>query len=286
MSFGVRKPAAAGKSGVADDAQSQAEVEAAMGRLYDHYFACHDYEKRYPHPNRATLHFLLTHGAVSARNILDFGCGNGRYALALLQSTGASLTGYDISLTALREFQTHVEQSQFGDRVRLVHGPATPLESAGRHDMILMLFGVLSHLGMRPARITALRQLHAVIEPNGKLIVTVPCMWRRRPGDLLNAAIERLRGRASGPRAEAGNILFTRVIGGVPNQFFYHLYTVRRLRQELLEGGFVLQGLAAESILPEWLITQHPFIGWIDAQLSRLVPASWGYGIRAIATPA
>ena len=64
-------------------------IEAAMVALYDHYFACHDYEKRYPQPNAATLQFLLTHGARQATQILDFGCGNGRYALALLQATEA-----------------------------------------------------------------------------------------------------------------------------------------------------------------------------------------------------
>ena len=88
-----------------------------------------------------------------------------------------------------------------------------------------------------------------------------------------------------GAQAEAGNILFTRVLGGTPHQFFYHLYTVKRLRAELLEAGFVMTTASAESLLPEWLITQHPWLGRADALLSRALPAALGYGIRAVARP-
>ena len=269
-------------------------IEAAMVALYDHYFACHDYEKRYPQPNAATLQFLLTHGARQATQILDFGCGNGRYALALLQATEASknppgqptvVTGYDISEAALTEFDNHLKPSRYAARARLLHGPLSVLHGTGPYDMALLLFGVLSHVGVHVARIAALRQLHAVMAPQGTLVLTVPSAWRRRPWELLRAAWARRTGKAQGAQAEVGNILFTRVLGGTPHQFFYHLYTVKRLRAELLEAGFVMTTASAESLLPEWLITQHPWLGRADALLSRALPAVLGYGIRAVARP-
>jgi hypothetical protein len=74
-------------------------------------------------------------------------------------------------------------------------------------------------------------------------------------------------------------------LGGEWHQFFYHLYTVRRLREELQASGFEMTLIEAESVLPEWLITQHPWIGGIDARATRFLPASLGYGMRAVAIP-
>ncbi len=270
----------------ADNDPANEAIKQAMVELYNHYFACHDYEKRYPKPNVATLRFLLDQGAGEAREILDFGCGNGRYALALLQASQARVTGYDISEAALTEFDNHLGQSPgFRGRAQLLHGPASVLRGHGPYDMILVLFGVLSHVGDRTARLAALRQMHAVIAPGGKLVLTVPSLLRRRPRELIRAALDRRLGRAQGAQKEAGNILFTRQLGGKPHQFFYHLYSVGRLREELREAGFALQTVGAESLLPEWMITQHPWLGWLDAKLSRCVPAVLGYGIRAVAVP-
>lgn len=276
-----------GTLGAAPPGSSAADIEvsAAMEQLYDHYFSCHDYERRYPQPNHATLDFLTEQGAETARQILDFGCGNGRYGLALLQGTSALLTGCDISEAALAEFSSHLDHAGLGARTRLFHGPASVLEGRGRYDLILMLFGVLSHVGARSARVETLRQLRALMEPGGKLVLTVPSLWRRRPVELLRAAFDRWRGRVQGVRSEPGNILFSRRLGGVSHQFFYHLYTVRRLREELRVAGFQMTLVEAESVLPEWLITQHPWIGGVDARVTRFLPACLGYGMRAVALP-
>jgi len=267
-------------------ASPDVEVSAAMAQLYNHYFACHDYEKRYPQPNRATLNFLMDQGAKEARQILDFGCGNGRYALALLHSTSASLTGCDISEAALAEFRSHLDHAGMTARTRLLLGPSSVLEGRGQYDLILMLFGVLSHVGARSARLETLRHLRGLLQPGGKLLLTVPSQWRRRPVELMGAALDRRRGRAHGVRTEPGNILFSRRLGGVSHQFFYHLYTVRRLREELRVAGFQMTRVEAESVLPEWLITQHPWIGAVDAWATRFLPAFLGYGMRAVAVPA
>ncbi|TXT38690.1 MAG: hypothetical protein FD135_2720 [Comamonadaceae bacterium] len=261
------------------------QVNQAMKALYDHYFASLDYGKRYPQPNQATFEFLLHQGASQAQEILDFGCGNGRYALALLQATQATLTGYDISDTALAEFSRHLEHAHGRARVKLQLGTPGVWELSGRYDLVLMLFGVLSHVGGFQERVQTLRQIRDVMDADGRLLLTVPNLWRRRPLELTQAVLMRWIGRAEGLQAEPGNIVFCRKLAGVPHQFFYHLYTVESLRNELREAGFEVTRVEAESILPEWLITQHPWLGRIDARLSRLLPASWGYGIRAVASP-
>jgi hypothetical protein len=49
--------------------------------------------------------------------------------------------------------------------------------------------------------------------------------------------------------------------------------------------GFQVVALEAENTLPEWLVTQHRLMGRLDAQASRVLPASLGYGIRVVAKP-
>jgi SAM-dependent methyltransferase len=260
-------------------------IAAAMAALYDDYFTSRDYQRRYPQPNEATLDFLLAHGAAGAARVLDYGCGDGRYALPLLERTAAQVTGYDISQAAIAEFAAHLQGRPHAGRVALRCGEPDMLEGSGPYDVVLLLFGVLSHVGERPDRLAVLRRLRRLMAPGGRLIVTVPSVFRRRPLELLRAGLRRLTGRATGPQQEPGNVFFTRTIASGPHRFFYHLYSVRTLRQELAEAGFAMHHVSAESLLPEWMVTQYRWVGRLDALLLPLLPAPMGYGIRAIAQP-
>ena len=254
---------------------------SAMQNLYDRYFASHDYQKRYPGPNLATMAFLMRHGVGSAASIIDIGCGDGRYAVALLDASQAQLTGCDISSQALKEFSSRLAGRPDAHRVNLVHGPVESVPANELFDVALLLFGVLSHAGERPARVAMLRGIRQRTAPGGCLLATVPNLWRRRPWELLCSVYGLLRGTVS----TFGDIQFTRVIDGAPRQFFYHLYSIAGLRQELDDAGWQLESTSAESLLPEWLITQHPRMALIDGWIRPLLPASWGYGIRVCARP-
>ncbi len=87
-------------------------------------------------------------------------------------------------------------------------------------------------------------------------------------------------------RGRFGDIEFTRMISGLPQTFDYHLYTVRGLRADLADAGWAVRCLEAESLLPEWLITQWPSLGRLDRWVQRFLPAALGYGIRVAAQPA
>lgn len=261
------------------------QIAEAMTHLYDHYYTSHAYEKRYPKPNQSTLNFIFQHGAGKASQILDFGCGSGRYALPLLQSTQATITGFDISHAAIAELSKFTDHHPAAQRLRLFEGDANQLKDQGEYDLILLLFGVLSHVGDHDARLATLRLLRQLIRPEGKLILSVPSIFRRRPLELLEAKMKRLTGRASATQKEPGNILFTRQIDKQALQFFYHLYSVTGLRTELAEAGFELTVVEPESLLPEWMITQSSLLGKLDQALLPILPAALGYGIRAVALP-
>ena len=265
--------------------ESVTDITVALTELYDSYYLSGEYRHRYPKPNRSTLEFLLKHGAATATRILDFGCGNGRYALPLLQRTNAQVVGFDISQAAINEFAGYLRDSPLAARATLFCGNAGLLDKQQRYDLIMLLFGVLSHVGERADRIMTLKQMRRLLAHDGTLILSVPSVFRRRPRNLLYAAVKRASGTATKSQKEPGNIFFIRSIADARRQLFYHLYSLKGLKEELHEAGFALRVRTPESFLPEWMITQSDLLGKIDAALLPLLPSSLGYGIRVAADP-
>jgi SAM-dependent methyltransferase len=262
------------------------EFVKAMRRTYDLYYLGGAYRRRYPRPNASTLDFVLTHAVPDAHRILDFGCGEGRYCFALLERTNAHVTAYDISASSLLALHAQLMASAYRERVTLAGAEMSQLDRDAPYDAILMLFGVLSLIGDRAARVEVLSALRRLICEDGRLVVSVPSIWRRRPCDLLRHALARRLRRAEPPLHEGGNIQFVRSVRGRALTFFYHLYGVRDLRRDLEEAGFAVRRCEAESLLPEWCVTQSRLIERIDRTLCRWLPAALGYGIRVLAVPA
>jgi SAM-dependent methyltransferase len=252
-----------------------------MRKLYDKYFESNFYRERYPVPNPATLKFLLRNGAKTAHSILDIGCGDGRYAVALLDQTEANITGSDISSAALRDFEKRVANPLLQSRVTLIHGGLDAIPAQEQFDVVLLIFGVLSHAGNRAARIAMLKDIRKLTAPWGSLLLTVPSAWRRRPIDLFKT----MPAFISGKNKSFGDVQYSRQFAGSKHDFFYHLYTVNRLKGELREAGWSANHIQAESVLPEKVVTQNPWVGRLDELARPLCPASLGYGIRVVAKP-
>ncbi|RKP52804.1 class I SAM-dependent methyltransferase [Trinickia fusca] len=261
------------------------EIVQQMRKTYDRYFMSSLYRQRYPRPNEATLDFVLRSRVREIEHVLDFGCGNGRYAFPLLQRSHDCVTAYDISALSLAEFESRLRDTPYRSRVRFVHDDLDTLARLGQYDVILMLFGVLSHLGDRATRIDMLKRLRGMMRADGRLVLSVPSRLRRYPGVLLRHALARCLRTAHAPLDEAGNIFYTRSANGDRMTFFYHLYTLDELRAELATAGFAVRRSEAESVLPERWVTQSSFVGQLDRCLAACLMPSLGYGMRVLATP-
>ncbi|MCX8522180.1 MAG: class I SAM-dependent methyltransferase, partial [Rhodoferax sp.] len=159
----------------APQADSSATVLEPMRQLYDRYFASHNYQRRYPRPNQSTLAAIYRAGAEDARSILDVGCGHGRYILALLPNTQARIVACDISAVALQQLQDKLQAPPYAAwaaRVQYHHGTAQQLPLQPRHDLLLLLFGVLSHAGYRADRLALLQALHQRASPAARLVLS------------------------------------------------------------------------------------------------------------------
>ncbi|WP_298922118.1 class I SAM-dependent methyltransferase [uncultured Roseobacter sp.] len=245
-------------------------------RSYLLYFRSGHYDRRYPNPNISTwrrmLELLPEQG-----HVVDFGCGNGRYLLRLKDHVGQA-AGFDINPVALEMLSARAKELAWPELSVLGPDPAdlgTYTETHGQADLVLCLFGVLAHIEARSDRIIALRQMRRLLKPNeGRLLISVPNKARRFLAEQ----------RVAGANA-AGLIRYTRDMNGTKVTLPYQLFDPARLTAELAEAGFQIAKIRAESVLPESLLTTYAPLRWLDSLLTRMCPASLGYGLIAVAVP-
>lgn len=230
---------------------------------------------RYPKFNLRVINTILSiikNNPSSINNVLDYGCGNGRYIPAIIDNSSANVIGYDISQVALIQAQRY--ERSYPHRVSLFHKYEDVhrfLREEGETEMCLMLFGVLSHIKGRYHRRAVLSWVNRHLNENGKLIISVPNKRRRF---LLKQLFS---------STASSDIHYKRKHKKHCFSLFYHLYSVGELREDLEESGFVVEHLTAESFLPEKWATKNPLFQHIDNAICKLIPACFGYGILAVA---
>jgi SAM-dependent methyltransferase len=234
---------------------------------YDVYFASGSYDQRYPRPNPrvlARVRRLLT----PSSHVIDYGCGSGRYLVPLRPHLGRA-AGYDICETALGLLQQRLSAAMGAPVAVLGPDPDHLSDHVGRHgkaDLVLCLFGVLAHVTPRAARAEVLARLRTLLRPGGRLLVSVPNRHRRFAREQREAA-------------PGGEIRYRRAIAGGSICLPYQLFDPTMLAGEMMAAGYEVEGVWAESVLPEAWLTGGGPAGVIDAGLTALCPPRWGYGI-------
>lgn len=252
-----------------------------ISATYDRYHGTGLYARRYPAPNRACLRSIVETVREAGNRVLDFGCGNGRYAAPLLQSTDARVLGYDVSLVAVEELALRCAPFRRDGRLRMVGGDLGALaEAAGpeRFDVAIVMFGVLAHIPNRRGRVATLSVIHGMLRPDGRLLVSVPNARRRFPAEQKAA-----RPLIAAGRLEPGDVLYTRPTVDEPLELYYHLYQPGELESEMAEAGFRPMDTVAESVLPERAVVTWPILRAADRLLRAVLPLSLAYGFLTVA---
>ncbi len=217
---------------------------------YDQYFASHLYDQRYPRPNLSSLAIVVREIHEGRKRILDFGCGNGRYAAPLLEQTDAMIVACDISREAIDELSVRCARHVEAGRLRPVCGDLSALAITLRpgegFDLAILMFGVLGHIFSRALRQETLATIRRLLRPGGRIIVTVPNAARRF---LRRQVMARHLVREG--QLEPGDIFYERTADNVLVEMYYHLYALEEFVRELEQQGFRLIQVRAESVLPE-----------------------------------
>ncbi len=249
---------------------------------YDQYFASQLYDERYPRPNRSSFAIVAREIRQGRGRVLDFGCGNGRYAAPLLEQTDAMIVAHDISREAIDELSSRYSRYVEMGRLRPVCGDlqilANMIGRSESFDLAIMMFGVLGHIFSRALRQKTLATIRGMLRPGGRIIVTVPNAARRF---FKRQAMARRLVREG--HLEPGDIFYERIADNVVVKMYYHLYTLEEFVLELEQQGFRLIHVGAESFLPESGIVRSTPLRWVDQMLATIVPLRYAYGFLAVA---
>jgi 2-polyprenyl-3-methyl-5-hydroxy-6-metoxy-1,4-benzoquinol methylase len=245
----------------------QLDSKVLTREQYNMYYRSGAYDRRYPVPNYATLLEIKTK-ITSANRVLDFGCGSGRYSIALAPCC-RSLVAYDPSPEAIRLLKSRIE-----DHDNVSH--ALELEDVLRtapYDVAICIFGVLSHMTDIQHRMSTLEFLRKCIRVGGWLVVSVPNRMRRFYRQQLMSALQQ--------KDFSGRIDYHR--GCVDRLMPYFLYTERTLRDELHGCGFLIESIKPESIMPETFVTKYRYASALENRFLSKLPPWLGYGMLATA---
>ncbi len=254
----------------------------SVAENYDQYFASQLYDQRYPGPNPSSLALIAREIPGRGGRILDFGCGNGRYTVPLLERTDATVIACDISRAAIDELSLRCARHVEMGRLRPVLGDLSVLvHTIGRDegfDLVILMFGVLGHIFSRALRQETLATLRGMLRPGGRIIVTVPNAARRF---FKRQAMARRLAREG--HLEPGDIFYERIADNTVVKMYYHLYVLEEFVRELEQQGFRLIRVGAESVLPESSVVRSTPLYWIDRLLAAIMPLRCAYGFLAVA---
>lgn len=249
---------------------------AHIAKAYNEYYGNGLYANRYPKANPNVTDRVLTHTAplTETSNILDYGCGNGRYLQQVLEHTLARTIGFDVSEVAIQQAKNQLQPYQF--RVSLFSSRNTlnrALLHTSKVDVALLLFGVLAHIEGKENRREVLSWLFEHLKSGyGHLLVSVPNRLRRFWW--LQLKVYFLRS----PKTKEG-ICYERGGDSQKISLYYHLYTCKELIEELEDVGFVIRRVSAESFFPEKWVIRYSWLARLDWMLCEILPAWIGYGI-------
>jgi SAM-dependent methyltransferase len=110
---------------------------------------------------------FVEHTDFEIKNVLDIGCGDGKYLL-YLKEKGFKITGLDSSPTAIRMAQNAVKQSGQWIVADMFNFPYP----RGRYDLVISHAAL--HHGLKAQVISLIEKIHGLLIESGKMFISVP----------------------------------------------------------------------------------------------------------------
>ena len=156
-------------------------------------------------------------------NILDLGCGDGLF-FDRLAEFGGTLEGL--------ESDASLVSRETAERYRIHIGPLDRTFAPNKRYTLILMLDVLEHL---PNPEESLKQAVELLEPGGRLVLTVPafrCLWTNH--DAMNHHTTRFTKRSLDSVAKSANLRIDRC------QYFFHwlvpLKLIVRLKERLIHS--------------------------------------------------
>ncbi|MBU6400417.1 MAG: class I SAM-dependent methyltransferase [Verrucomicrobia bacterium] len=193
----------------------------------------------------------------TANRVLDLGCGTGVLGRALKERQPCAVVGVTFSPEEAAAARAHLDQVLVRDLNRFEPG------EVGRVDCVICSH-VLEHL-YHPDQL--LRQLHACLAAEGRVVVALPnvLFWRQR--------LEFCLGR------------FRYAEGGLMDRTHYRFFDWETAGALLAQTGYGVESAEAEGALPGSRFLAQAG-RWLDQRALELSPGLFGFQFIFVARPA
>ncbi|HOT25657.1 MAG TPA: class I SAM-dependent methyltransferase [Anaerolineaceae bacterium] len=177
-------------------------------------------------------------------DILDLGCGNGNFALALSKTAySGSYLGVDSSEALLTDARAALAQARPKASFQFIQADLTgsgwSAALSGRAYLVITCFAVLHHIPDSQARAAFLRIVSGLLSPEGRLFLSV---WQLFNNPRLKARLLPWDSAAiDSSDLEAGDCLMDWRAGNRIDQRYVHVFTPEELRALGLGAGLMLR---------------------------------------------
>jgi ubiquinone/menaquinone biosynthesis C-methylase UbiE len=157
--------------------------------------------------------------------VLDFGCGNGRLA-GFLENGYKEFVGVDIS----EELINIAKQKYSNEKNRFVKlsSDFSELPFKDNHFDVVFSIAVFHHFPSEEYSLRIAKELHRVLKPGGKIVVTVWNLWQKR--------FSRLSLKKD--RSDWGGLYIPFKAGDKVFERYHHPFKIEELKSLFEEAGF------------------------------------------------
>lgn len=164
---------------------------------------------------------------------IDIGCGNGRHLIYMANKTRIAI-GIDASIKMIEICKKKINAKN----ILLICGNACNLPFKDKKIDFALFIATLHNIRGKENRIKALKELKRVLKPNGKALISVWAKWQDRwRWYFVKEFLKFWRSY------EHGDIYIPWRKDGLNVNRFYHLYSKREFKNDILKAGLKIEKL-------------------------------------------